>query len=261
MLVAGIDIGAVSTKALILECKDRGQILSYSILSTLSDVTAAGETAIQEALIKIGVDQSSLKYIVATGYGRISAPFAEKAITEILCHAKGVNWLIPTARTVIDIGGQDSKAIKIDEHGMVKDFVMNDKCAAGTGRFLETMAKALGFEVTQFGSLSLKSKNPCQITSICTVFAESEVVSLRAEKKKEDDIVAGLHKAAAKRVAGMAKNIGFENDIVFTGGVAKNEGMKKALEIEIGTRISLPEEPQIVGALGAALFAREELQK
>jgi len=198
--------------------------------------------------------------VISTGYGRNSVTYAQKAITEIACHAKGANFLYKEARMVIDIGGQDSKAILLGEHGKVEDFVMNDKCAAGTGRFLEVMAGVLGLELEELGKISLKSRAPCQISSICTVFAESEVVSLRAEKRSVEDIVAGVHQSAAKRVASMARPMGLARPVVFTGGVAKNSGVIKALEAELKTMLIIPEEPQIVGALGAALFARDEMK-
>ena len=252
MLTAGVDVGAVSAKTVILKDKE---IISYYILPTGSDVTQIGENVTSKALMRAGFSLNDLDYIIATGYGRNSIPFANEAISEIICHAKGAIFLIPTARTIIDIGGQDSKVIRVNEDGNVIDFAMNDKCAAGTGRFLEVMARALDLELTDLGSVSLNSKNPCKISSVCTVFAESEVVSLRAEKKAREDIIAGIHKSIANRIITMGLQIGYENQIVFTGGVAKNKGVQKALEQELGTKIAIPSEPQIVGALGAALLA------
>jgi len=169
--------------------------------------------------------------------------------------------VVPQAGTVIDIGGQDSKVIGLDGNGKVRDFVMNDKCAAGTGRFLEVMAGVLGVAISEAGALSLLSREPCSISSTCTVFAESEMVSLRAEGKSREDILAGIHKAMAHRIAIMGQSVGFRREVVFTGGVAKNVGMKKALEDEIGLEILVPEEPQIMGALGAAILAKAELVK
>jgi predicted CoA-substrate-specific enzyme activase len=258
MAVAGVDIGAVSAKAVVIA---DNQIISYSILPTGSDVVKVAKKVLQESLKKAGLKEKDLEHIVATGYGRISVPFADEKMTEISCHAKGASWLIPETRMVIDIGGQDSKAIRVDESGTVTGFAMNDKCAAGTGRFLEVMARALELPIDKFGRLSLKSKNPCSISSICTVFAETEVISLRAEKKAVEDIIAGIHRAVAKRIVSMATPIGIVSPITMTGGVAKNVGQRKALEEELGTKLLIPKEPQIVGALGAALFAQRGLRK
>ena len=255
MAVAGVDIGAIAAKAVILE---DNHILGYAISPTGSDVVMAANKVLKDSLKKAGLTEKDLEHIVATGYGRISVPFADEKMTEISCHAKGAIWLIPETRMVIDIGGQDSKAIKCDERGNVISFAMNDKCAAGTGRFLEVMARALELPIDKFGRLSLKSKSPCGISSICTVFAESEVISLRAEKKDVEDIIAGIHKAVAKRIVTMATPIGIVSPITMTGGVAKNVGQRKALEEELGTKLIVPKEPQIVGALGAALFAQRK---
>jgi predicted CoA-substrate-specific enzyme activase len=214
-----------------------------------------------KALDKAGVPLEDIAYVISTGYGRNAVEFSNKAITEIICHAKGVHWTIPQARTVIDIGGQDSKVIGIGEDGIVSNFVMNDKCAAGTGRFLEVMAGILHVDINEMGPISMKGTDPCSISSTCTVFAESEMVTLRAQGRTREDIIAGIHKAMSHRVAIMGRSVGFTNEVVFTGGVAKNIGMKKALEEEIDCVISIPEEPQIMGALGAALMARAEADK
>ncbi|MEE8471128.1 MAG: acyl-CoA dehydratase activase [Dehalococcoidia bacterium] len=189
-----------------------------------------------------------------------TAPAANKAASEIICHARGVNLLIPAVRTVIDIGGQDSKVIQVREDGTVSDFVMNDKCAAGTGRFLEVMAGALGLDIEEMGPISLTSKEPCLISTTCTIFAETEMVSLRADGRTREDLVGGIHKAVASRVAVMGRTVGYREQVVFTGGVAKNLGVKDSLEAAIGLPILIPEEPQIVGALGAALLAGTELE-
>ncbi|MDD1777946.1 MAG: acyl-CoA dehydratase activase [Candidatus Helarchaeota archaeon] len=258
MAFAGVDIGAVSAKAVIISDK---KLLGYSILPTGSDVVKVAERVLNECLNKAGLLEEDLVHIVATGYGRIAVPFANEKVTEISCHAKGANWLLPETKMVIDIGGQDSKAIRISETGTVISFAMNDKCAAGTGRFLEVMAHALELPIEEFGRLSLRSINPCSISSICTVFAESEVISLRAEKKPVQDIIAGIHKSVAKRIVAMTTPIGIALPITMTGGVAKNVGQRKALEEELGIKLLIPEEPQIVGALGAALFAQKGQRK
>ncbi len=261
MLTAGIDIGSLTTKALII---DEDKIKGYVILKSGHLFEEAGNEAYKLCLEKCNLTNDDIKYIVGTGYGRALISFANENITEITCHARGVYYYFPDAHTVIDIGGQDSKAIRIGENGKVLDFVMNDKCAAGTGRFLEVMQKALNIEtLDMMGKLSLNSRNPAKISSMCTVFAESEVISLFAQKKaKKEDIVAGLHTAIAKRITGMVNRLGrVQEKIIFCGGVAKNVGVKKALEQELGKPLYTPEDPQITGALGAALLAQERYQK
>jgi len=261
MLVAGIDVGAATAKAVIL---GNGGILGYSIKPTGRDVKLTANKVIQEALEKARLSTSinGLNYVVSTGYARESIEFANKTVTEIICHARGANFVIPSTRFIIDMGGQDSKAIEVDAQGNVINFTMNDKCAAGTGRFLEVMAQVLEVEsVAEMGPLALQSKEPCRISSTCTVFAETEVVVLRAAGKDRKDLIAGVHKAVSSRVAVMASNLAIRPDAVFAGGVAKNIGVKKFLEEEIGMELLVPVEPQIIGALGAALFAQTELAK
>jgi predicted CoA-substrate-specific enzyme activase len=258
LIVAGVDIGAATAKAVIL---DSGKVLSFSIMPTGHLVAQAGETIIRKALEKVGLSFNDLKYIISTGYGRRAVSFANNAVTEIICHAKAVNLVLPQAKTIIDIGGQDSKVIRLDASGNVINFVMNDKCAAGTGRFLEVMAGVLEVDINEMGSISLLSEKACQISSTCTVFAESEMVSLRAEGKRREDIIAGIHRAMAHRIAIMGRSVGFKKEVVLTGGVAKNVGIKGAMEEEIGLQILIPEEPQIMGALGAAILAKTDLEE
>jgi predicted CoA-substrate-specific enzyme activase len=206
-----------------------------------------------------GIDRNSIERIIATGYGRNSVPFAHRAMTEIICHGAGAYFLNKKVRTIIDVGGQDSKAISLDENGKVKDFVMNDKCAAGTGRFLEVMARALESDLDDFGSISLRADNPARISSICTVFAESEVISLISKGETRENIIAGINESVASRVAAMAKRIGVIPPIMMTGGVAKNIGVVRALEEKLGTAITVSQETaQINGALGAAVLAARE---
>jgi len=257
-LVAGVDIGAATAKAVIA---NGNKILAHCVIPTGHSVSNAAASIINEALQSAGLSIGQIGYVIATGYGRRAVPYANKVLTEISCHAAGVSALVPEARTVIDIGGQDSKVIGLGDDGAVISFVMNDKCAAGTGRFLEVMAGVLGVTVDEMGAISLQGREPCQISSTCTVFAESEMVSLRAEGRSRENIIAGIHKAMAHRVVIMGKSVGFKKAIVFTGGVAKNAGMKAALEDEIGLDILVPEEPQIMGALGAAMLAKAELDK
>lgn len=250
----GIDIGSLSSKALLLS--EEG-VVSYSIMKTGSNTQRVSKECLKEALLKVGFDENDILRVVATGYGRIRVPFKAKKVTEITCHARGSYFLFPRTRTVIDIGGQDSKVITIDDRGRVTDFVMNDKCAAGTGRFLEVMANALEVELSEMGRKSLKGKKGVSITSMCTVFAESEVISLIAEGHEVEEILKGLHHSIAQRIFRMTKRLRIREEITFSGGVAKNEGIVEALKELFGMAINLPGEPQIVGALGAALYARE----
>jgi predicted CoA-substrate-specific enzyme activase len=252
MFVCGLDIGAATTKAVILNDK---KIISYSVLPTGQSVKMATDKVIGEVIKKSRPSISEFDQVVSTGYGRHSVSFADRAVSEIICHAKGANFLLPSVRTVIDIGGQDSKMIALDREGNVTNFAMNDKCAAGTGRFIEVMAHVLEVSLEDMGKLSLNSQDPSLISSTCTVFAESEVVSLRANGEKRENLIAGIHKGIASRTVTMGRSIGFKKDVAFTGGVAKNVGVKRELERTIGLQIIVPEEPQIVGALGAALLA------
>jgi len=255
-VTAGVDVGAATAKTVIMA---DGKILSYAVIPTGDSVARAAEKVTRAALEQARLSMPDLSFIISTGYGRSGVAFAHKAVTEIICHARGVNFLIPAARTVIDIGGQDSKVIGVREDGAVIDFVMNDKCAAGTGRFLEVMAGVLGLAIEEMGPISLTSKEPCSISSTCTIFAETEMVSLRADGRTREDMVAGIHRSVASRVVVMGRTVGYREQVVFTGGVAKNIGVKNALEAGIGLPILVPEEPQIIGALGAALIARREL--
>jgi predicted CoA-substrate-specific enzyme activase len=259
MLFAGIDIGSLATKVCIVD--EEAEIVTYLIKKTGAKIREIGEDAFLECLDNAGLKREEVEYIIATGYGRNLAlsGIADEKVTEITCHARGAKALFPTCHTVIDIGGQDSKVMSLDDEGKVIRFAMNDKCAAGTGRFLEVMSSALGIELEKMGEVAMKSKNPVNITSVCTVFAESEVISLLASGHETVDIVAGLHKAIARRVAGLVRQVGVVEEVVMTGGVAKNVGVVRALEEEIGAEIKVPDEPQIVGAFGAAIIAREKI--
>ena len=254
MTVAGIDIGSITAETVILR---DGQILSSSILPTGANSRTAAERSLAAALREAGLRRDELLAIVTTGYGRASFPSASKMITEITCHARGAFFIRPETRTVIDIGGQDSKVIRLDEKGRNVDFQMNDKCAAGTGRFLEVMARALEVNLEDLGRLSRSAKQTIKISSMCTVFAESEVVSLIAENQPKEVILRGLHDAIADRILGMVHRVGLEKEVTLTGGVAKNEGVGRALEERLGVTLFVPPEPQIIGALGAALLARD----
>jgi predicted CoA-substrate-specific enzyme activase len=255
MLTLGIDIGSLSTDAVLVN--EKKEIVAYEVIATGASSKKACDKIFKHILDATKLEAKDLDYIVATGYGRIKVPFANEVITEITCHARGANHFFPDARTVIDIGGQDSKAIKLDAKGNVLDFSMNDKCAAGTGRFLEVMARTLEIELDEMGELSLTGKDNVSISSLCTVFAESEVVSLIGADHKTPDICRALHISIAKRVSGQAKRVGLEESVVMTGGVAKNIGVVRELEKKLLCKIKIAEEPQIIGALGAALIALE----
>ena len=260
MIVGGCDIGSTTGKAVIL--KD-GKIASYSIVSSTTKPELTAKMAMEEAMGSLGiVSMEELDYIVGTGYGRLKVPFAKENISEITCHSRGANWLCPSIRTVVDIGGQDCKVMSIDEKGKVLEFVMNDRCAAGTGRFFEAMARALQVSLEGLSNLALEGKNPAVISSQCSVFAESEVVSMVNEGRELADISAGIHNSVASRLSSMVRKVGLVEDVALTGGCAKNEGLAKALENKLGVKVMhLPEDPQIVGALGAAVIAAEKVQK
>ncbi len=250
MISAGIDAGAATTKAVLV---DGSRIAAYKVRPTGFDFLKAAEAVYRSALKDAGIPKKGVENVHATGYGKNNVKFADGTLSEIAAHAKGASFFFPEAQGVIDIGGQDSKAILI-ENGKVVDFLMNDKCAAGTGKFLEYTAKALEVPIEDLGLLALRSKKPAGISSMCTVFAESEVISLRAKEFSKEDIAAGLVAGIASRVAVMAKRAGLKRNIVLVGGVAKNAGIRAALEKELGTSLLVPEEPQVTGALGAALY-------
>jgi len=252
--VAGIDIGSLSTEVVILEAR---KMLSSTIIPTGSSSKTAAERAMGLALEKAGLTIGNLKHIVATGYGRVSAPFDCEKITEISCHARGAFFLDPGVRTVIDIGGQDSKVVRLNQQGRVIDFVMNEKCAAGTGRFLEVMAHALEVDLEEMPRLAALARKKATISSMCTVFAESEVISLIAEGCPKEEIVKGIISAVVERTVSMANRVGLGGAIMMTGGVAKNAAVVQGLQEKLGLKIKVPPEPQIVGALGAALLAFE----
>jgi len=254
MYFAGIDVGSLSTETVIID--DQGKILSYDISSTGANSRVAGERSFRQALERAGISPVDLHFTVVTGYGRISLPFADKTVTEITCHGRGAYWLFPGTRTVLDIGGQDSKVIRVADDGRVVDFAMNDKCAAGTGRFIEVMARALEIGLDDMGPLSMKSKQDITISSMCTVFTESEVISLVAQARPTEDIVNGIHNAICNRLFAMLERVGVVPEVTMTGGVAKNAGITEKIRQRVGGSLNVPEEPQIVGALGAALVAR-----
>lgn len=255
---AGIDSGSTSTDVVIL---DRDQkMVTGVILPTGAGAAVGAERALEQALEQAGLQRSDIDAIVTTGYGRTAIQDGDKSITEITCHARGAHYLDPGVRTVIDIGGQDSKVIRLDENGAVVNFVMNDKCAAGTGRFLEMMARTMEMDLDEMSKAGLHYKEDITISSMCTVFAESEVVFLIAQNKPTDDIVHGLNKAVASKTAALAKRVGGEERYMMTGGVSKNQGLVKTLEEKLGTTLVVSEKAQLCGALGAALFAMDMVE-
>lgn len=254
----GVDIGSTASKTVVL--KNGKEIVSQAVISVGAG-TSGPKRAIDSVLKDAKLSIEDLDYIVSTGYGRNSFDFANKQISELSCHAKGVYFDNNKARTVIDIGGQDIKVLKLADSGRLLNFIMNDKCAAGTGRFLDVMSRVIEVPVDELGKKALESKNPCTISSTCTVFAESEVISQLARGVKTEDLIAGICKSVASRVASLAKRSGIEELVVMSGGVAKNIGVVKAMEAELGKDIYISENSQLNGALGASLYAYESFQK
>ncbi len=254
MIFAGIDIGSRAAKVIIM---DDDKIISSAIIDTGPESVKTAYAAMETALKPIGLSLNDITYTIATGYGRILVPFAGENISEISCHARGINWYFPSVRTVLDMGGQDCKAINCDGKGLVTNFVMNDKCAGGTGRFLEMIADVLGVPLKDSGDVALQSKNAITFNTICAVFAKSDAISYLRKGAAKSDILAGLHEAIAQRSLNLLKRISIEKDFAITGGISKNKGMVRKLAEKVGLEPMLCEDPQLVGALGAALFARE----
>lgn len=259
-VVVGVDIGSTTAKALVLDENDQ---MWTAMIASGTRPPQAGKDVFQMALEKSGHSESDVKFVIATGYGRVSADFANKTITEIACHGRGAHFLDPSVRTIIDIGGQDAKSISLGDNGKVVDFFINDKCASGTGRFLESASQlVLHVPLEDLGKLSAQAKTKVTISSTCTVFAQTELISLLAAGESIESVIAGLHAAIASKVGSMAKRLGVRPTVMMTGGVAKNAGVVQALQQELGVDIVVPAnaDPQLVGALGAALIARENIQ-
>ena len=252
---AGIDVGSLTADAVLID--EDGKIAGYAVLPTGNNSQRAATESFKAALVRAGLSERDVGRVVSTGYSRARVQEAQASKTEIACHARGALCLFPDVGTIIDIGGQDSKAILIGKGGRVMNFAMNDKCAAGTGRFLEVMASALDVPLDKMGDLAFESQEELAISSTCTVFAESEVVSLISQGKASPDISMAVSRAIARRTAGLAARVGVRDSVVMTGGVAKNRAVVRLLSEDIGHQIRVPEEPQIVGALGAAIIARE----
>lgn len=259
MIVAGVDIGSLSSKALIM--KD-GKIIGSNLIRTGSSSQDSASTIMHLASKECDLSLKDISYIVGTGYGRVNVPFAQATITEISCHARGSSWLFPEVRTILDMGGQDCKAIRCDERGTVTNFALNDKCAAGTGRYLERVAETLGVELEQIGPLSLQPvEGPLSISRTCAVFAERDVKNLMRDGKHINDILAGACDAIVSRVLALLNQVRVEKVLCISGGVAKNIGVVRRIEEQVGFKVQIANEPQIVGALGAALFAADRVQQ
>ena len=256
-IVIGIDIGSVTAKTVILD--QRKQIVGYSVVEEGLVNEESAIISMRQALERARLSQNNVKSVVTTGYGRNLLRFQDKTFSEISCHAKGAHFLAPGVRTIIDIGGQDSKVISLNGGGKVETFQMNDKCAAGTGRFLEVMSRALKLSFSEMGELGAQSQHPSHVSSMCTVFAESEIISLAAQGIPKSDIIAGLYESIARRTLTLMSMIQVRPKVMMTGGVAKNRQLVKVLEAVIQVEIVVPPEPQIVGALGAALMAHQAM--
>jgi len=254
---AGVDVGSTQTKAAIID-EDR-KLIGTALIDTGSNVVAAAEEVFQLVLNRSGIGNEEVEYVIGTGYGRYRVTFGNEQITEISCHGRGAVHMFPKTRTVVDMGGQDTKAIRISESGEIEDFCMNDKCAAGTGRFLGAAAEALEMTLDDLGPTALRYNKPVKISTTCTVFAESEVLSWLGKGKKVEDILWGVHESIATRSGGLMRRVGIEDEITFTGGVTRNVAMVKALEERLGKKLNISEDSHYMGAIGAALFAMDRI--
>ncbi len=254
---AGVDVGSTQTKAIIID--EARVIVGRSLIDTGANVVLAAQNAYSQALDQGGLEEQEVEYVIGTGYGRYRVTFGNTQVTEISCHARGAVHMFAGTRTVLDMGGQDTKAIRVSPEGEIVDFCMNDKCAAGTGRFLGAASDALEIPLDELGPTALQAQRPVRISTTCTVFAESEVLSWLGKGKKIDDILMGVHQSIAKRSIGLLRRVGLEDEITFTGGVAKNAGMIFSLEQNLSRKLNVSEESHYMGALGAALFALDHI--
>lgn len=257
--VLGIDFGSTTGKSVILD--DQGSLVAASVSQKGAVSDEGVKASLQAALDQAGIGLRQISRTVSTGYGRRMLDIADRSITEITCHARGAVAMVPTARMVIDIGGQDSKVIAIDPNGLVAQFAMNDRCAAGTGKFLEVLARAVNVEIEAMGALALEAKDKLLVSSMCATFAETEVISLLAQGVSKVEVLGGVHAAIAQRTIGLVSRVGKREPAVMTGGVAKNVAAVRHIEEALGLRLILPENPQVAGALGAALFALDDLKR
>ncbi len=256
-VAAGMDIGSTTAKCVLLRGEE---VVGRSLNPVGVDIVKDAERAYDLALADAHLERPDVGFVTGTGYGRYKVQFGQLVVTEISCHAKGANFLFPKTHLVVDIGGQDTKAIKVSDRGEVVDFAMNDKCAAGTGRFLEVCANALGYDIAEIGPLSLQARHPVKVSSTCTVFAESEVTSFVSRGKERTDILAGLHASIVNRSLSLMQRVGVESEVTFTGGVSRNEGMVRSMEARLGQRVNVSPLSQYIGAIGAALFGQERLE-
>ena len=254
---AGVDVGSTQTKAVIID--ENREIVSRSLTDTGANVILAAEHAFQQALNTGDVREEEVEYIVGTGYGRYKVTFGNTQVTEISCHGRGAVHMFPGTRTVVDMGGQDTKAIRVSPTGEIIDFCMNDKCAAGTGRFLGAASAALDIPLSELGPTAMRGERPVKISTTCTVFAESEVLSWLGKGKKIEDILLGVHQSIAARSIGLLRRVGIETEVTFTGGVARNLAVIEALNQGMGLKVNVGEESHFMGALGAALFALDHI--
>ncbi|HEY6968252.1 MAG TPA: acyl-CoA dehydratase activase [Candidatus Angelobacter sp.] len=260
-IAAGVDVGSTQTKAVLLTENGGIKVLGRALTDTGANVQRAAQNAFDQCCRAAKIDANEVGFVVGTGYGRYKISFGNAQMTEISCHARGAHFLCPGTRTVIDMGGQDSKAISVGASGEVLDFVMNDKCAAGTGRFLANAAEVMGISLDEIGPLALKAKRPVKITTVCTVFVESDILSYLAQGKRPEDILGGVHLAIAKRTLSLARRVPIEAEITMTGGVARNSGMVKALEEVLGRSMQVSPDAHFMGAVGAAIFALEKMDQ
>jgi predicted CoA-substrate-specific enzyme activase len=254
---AGVDVGSTQTKAVIVD--EARQIAARALIDTGANVIQAAQNAYVAALHDGNIREEEVEYVVGTGYGRYKVTFGDTQITEISCHGRGAVHMFPGTRTVVDMGGQDTKAIRVSPSGEILDFCMNDKCAAGTGRFLGAAAAALDIPLADLGSVALRAEKAVKISTTCTVFAESEVVSWLGKGKKIEEILLGVHQSIASRSLGLMRRVGVESEVTFTGGVAKNSGMVTALNQLLGFPVNVGPDSHYMGALGAALFAMDRI--
>jgi (R)-2-hydroxyacyl-CoA dehydratese activating ATPase len=254
---AGVDVGSTQTKAIVID--EAKTIVGRALIDTGANVVLAAEQAFAQALKNANLEEREVEYVIGTGYGRYRVTFGNAQVTEISCHSRGAVHMFPATRTVLDMGGQDTKAIRVQPSGEIIDFCMNDKCAAGTGRFLGAASSALDIPLEQLGPTALRSERPVRITTTCTVFAETEVLSWLGKGKKIEDILMGVHQSIAARSIGLLRRVGIEQTVTFTGGVARNIGMISALEKSLGMKLNVSEESHFMGALGAALFALDHV--
>jgi (R)-2-hydroxyacyl-CoA dehydratese activating ATPase len=255
---AGVDVGSTQTKAVIVD--ETGTAVSRALVDTGANVIRAAETAFAAALESGQLREEEVEYVVGTGYGRYKVTFGNTQVTEISCHGRGAVHMFPATRTVVDMGGQDTKAIRVAPGGEIIDFCMNDKCAAGTGRFLGAAARALEIPLPDLGHTALRGERPVKITTTCTVFAESEVLSWLGRGKKIEDILLGVHQSIAARSAGLLRRVGIESEVTFTGGVARNHAMVQTLADHLGVPLNVSDDSHFMGALGAALFALDRVR-